>query len=125
MQPTYTDFLATIKTRIQQAQYEARDVVNQQLIGLYWDMSGMIVEKQGSDGWGKSVMEQLSQDLQAAFPGISGFSVANLWRMRNFFLTYRELSNLAPLAREIAWRAGVFLGFVTLSSSFVVWWLWN
>ncbi|MCL9848278.1 hypothetical protein M0F12_07075 [Ralstonia solanacearum] len=27
-------------------------------------------------------MEQLSNDLRAVFPGVSGFSVQNLWHMR-------------------------------------------
>lgn len=109
MQPTYTTFLSTIKTRIRQAQYDALRVVNQQLIKLYWDMGQLIVEKQETEGWGKSVVDQLSQDLQAEFPGISGFSAANLWRMRMFYLTYRDDSNLAPLVREIAWSHNVLI----------------
>jgi rhamnogalacturonyl hydrolase YesR len=89
MQPTYTNFLSTIKTRIRQAQYDALRVVNQQLIKLYWDMSRMIVEKQDADGWGKLVVDQLLADLQAEFSGISGFSAGNIWNMRLFYLTYK------------------------------------
>jgi predicted nuclease of restriction endonuclease-like (RecB) superfamily len=109
MQPTYADFLTTIKTRIQQAQYDALKVVNQQLIGLYWDMGRMIVEKQETEGWGKSVVEQLSKDLQAEFPGISGFSARNIWNMRLFYLTYRDNSILQPLVAEIAWSHNVLI----------------
>jgi rhamnogalacturonyl hydrolase YesR len=89
MQPTYTNFLSTIKTRIRQAQYDALRVVNQQLIKLYWDMSRMIVEKQDADGWGKLVVDQLLADLQAEFSGISGFSAGNIWNMRMFYLIYK------------------------------------
>ena len=109
MQPAYSDFLTGIKTRIRQAQYDALRVVNQQLITLYGDIGRMIVEKQETEGWGKAIVEQLSHDLQAEFPGISGFSTANLWRMRNFHLTYRDLPNLAPLVREIAWSHNVLI----------------
>jgi predicted nuclease of restriction endonuclease-like (RecB) superfamily len=63
----------------------------------------LIVDRQQTVGWGKSVVEQLAQDIQAEFPGISGFSTANLWRMRAFYLAYAENPNLAPLAREIGW----------------------
>ena len=49
------------------------------------------------------MVEQLAKDLQAEFPGISGFSAANLWRMRLFYETYANNEKLAPLVREIGW----------------------
>jgi predicted nuclease of restriction endonuclease-like (RecB) superfamily len=73
------------------------------LIALYWDIGRLIVDRQQTAGWGKSVVEQLAQDIQAEFTGISGFSTANLWRMRAFHLAYAENPNLAPLVREIGW----------------------
>ncbi|WP_084600823.1 DUF1016 N-terminal domain-containing protein [Methanolacinia paynteri] len=42
-------------------------------------------------------------ELQKDFPGISGFSASNLWRMKNFYETYRGSEKLAPLVREIGW----------------------
>ena len=53
-------------------------------------------------GWtGSSEVENLAKDLQNEFPGIRGFSAANLWRIRNFFQQYAENKKLAPLVREI------------------------
>ncbi len=49
------------------------------------------------------VVEVLSKELQVSFPGIAGFSQANIWRIRNFYLTYKENEKLAQLAREIGW----------------------
>ena len=109
MQPAYTNFLSTIKSRIRQAQYDALRVVNQQLIKLYWDMGQMIVEKQETDGWGKSVVDQLSADLQAEFPGISGFSARNIWNMRLFYLTYKDDLFLQPMVAEIAWSHNLLI----------------
>jgi len=43
--------------------------------------------------WGKAVVETLARDLQNEFPGIQGFSSANLWRMRNFFLSTATVKN--------------------------------
>jgi predicted nuclease of restriction endonuclease-like (RecB) superfamily len=63
----------------------------------------LIVEKQEQSGWGKSVVERLSQDLRKEFPGVAGFSVQNLWYMRQFHLEYREHDKLQPLVGEIAW----------------------
>lgn len=92
-----------IKQRIRSAQYEALKAVNREMINLYWDIGQIIVTQQQGASWGKSVVEQLAKDLQAEFPGISGFSAANLWRMRLFYESYVNNEKLAPMVREIGW----------------------
>jgi predicted nuclease of restriction endonuclease-like (RecB) superfamily len=56
---------------------------------------------------GKSVVDVLARELQAEFPGVRGFSPANLWRMRSFYVGYSALPNLAPLVREISWSKNI------------------
>ncbi len=99
----YGKLLIEIKQRIRTAQYEALKVVNKELIALYWDIGKLIITRQQGETWGKSVVEQLSKDLQKEFPGISGFSARNIWRMRDFYLTYYKDEKLSPLVAEIAW----------------------
>ena len=99
----YGNLLGEIRERIRSAQYEALKAVNKELIGLYWDIGRMIVEKQAREKWGRAVVEKLALDLQAEFPGIKGFSASNLWRMRLFYEAYSENEKLAPLVREIGW----------------------
>lgn len=105
----YGNFLNEIKSRIRAAQYEALKAVNKELISLYWDIGQMIVERQDKQGWGKSVVQNLAADLQKEFPGTQGFSVAGLWRMRNFYQTYKENEKLAPLVREIGWSHNIII----------------
>ena len=50
------------------------------------------MERQEREGWGKSVIDRLAEDIQKSFPGIRGFSAVNIGRMRAFFLAYRGLS---------------------------------
>ena len=99
----YPRLLTEIKERIRSAQYEALKAVNKELVGLYWDIGRMIVERQDVEGWGKAVVEQLAADLRTEFPGVGGFSASNLWRMKAFFEAYTGLEKLAPLVREIGW----------------------
>jgi predicted nuclease of restriction endonuclease-like (RecB) superfamily len=99
----YAQLLAEVKERVRSAQYAALKAVNTELVGLYWDLGRMIVERQEQAGWGKSVVERLSQDLRREFPGVAGFSVQNLWYMRQFHLEYLEHEKLQPLVGEIAW----------------------
>ncbi|MCC5656393.1 PDDEXK nuclease domain-containing protein [Nostoc sp. XA010] len=99
----YTHLLMEVQQRIRSAQYEALKAVNREMISLYWDIGQMIVIKQQDASWGKSVVEQLAKDLQAEFPGISGFSARNIWNMRNFYATYSQKEKLQPMVAEIGW----------------------
>ena len=94
----YKPFIKEIKDLIYRRQYEAMKKVNTELLELYWEIGGEIERKQREEGWGRSVVEILAKELQKEFPGVKGYSVSNLWRMRTFFIEY---SNLAPMVREI------------------------
>ena len=82
--PEYLDFRNEITSRIRSAQYEALKAVNKEMIALYWEIGKRITEQQAALGWGKSVVENLSQDIQKEFPGIKGFGVSNMWDMARF-----------------------------------------
>lgn len=99
--PDYPAFLATLKERILHARTSAARAVNHELVLLYWDIGHGIVEKQQTAGWGDSVVERIAADLRAEFPDIRGFSVVNLWRMKQFYLTHTSPEFLAQLAREL------------------------
>ncbi len=99
----YKYLLVEVKQQIRTAQYEALQAVNKKLIALYWNIGKMIATQQQKASWGKSEVEQLAKDLQAEFRGISGFSAANLWRMRLFYESYVNNEKLARMVREIGW----------------------
>ena len=99
----YAQLLLEVKARVRSAQYAALKAVNTELVGLYWDIGRMIARRQKMAGWGRSVVENLSADLRREFPGVAGFSVQNLWYMRQFYLEYHGHERLQPLVGEIAW----------------------
>ncbi|PWB82318.1 MAG: DUF1016 domain-containing protein [Candidatus Methylomirabilota bacterium] len=99
--PDYPAFLAALKERILHARTAAARAVNRELILLYWDIGRGIVEKQQAAGWGDAVVERLASDLRAEFPNMRGFSVANLWRMKQVYLVYTSPEFLAQAAREL------------------------
>lgn len=99
----YKVFLSEIKEKIHRAQYEAMKQVNKTLLTLYWEIGKSIVEKQKQHGWGQSIVETLSKDLQNEFPGVQGYSARNLWYMRNFYDQYKENTKLQPMVAEISW----------------------
>lgn len=101
-----SDFIAEIKQKVRQAQYEALKAVNVLLINLYWEIGKSIAEKQ-AESWGKAIVPALSKELQQEFPGVGGFSVGNLWLMAQFYSEYHADENLVPLVREISWSKQV------------------
>jgi len=99
----YLKFLKEIKERTSSAQYKALRAINKELINLYWDIGKRIVDKQKKQGWGKSIILNLSKDLQKEFPGMTGFSERNLWSIRQFYFDYHNKPKLRPLVAEISW----------------------
>jgi predicted nuclease of restriction endonuclease-like (RecB) superfamily len=106
----YRELLTDIKARVRVAQIKASLSVNRELIQLYWDIGEVIVSRQRSQGWGKSVVERLAADFQKEFPRMAGFSPQNIWYMRAFYLAWTdEVENLqrsvGEFDRQILQRA--------------------
>lgn len=106
----YEPFLLKLKERVRSAQLKAAVAVNTELIGLYWELGQSIVEQQEKSGWGEAVLDRLSKDLMSAFPDMKGFSQRNLYRMRTFYLAYRQGSEFLPQAvAKIPWGHNIVI----------------
>ena len=105
----YESLLNEIKDLIHQKQFQVLRQINSETINLYWEIGEEIFKQQKEKSWGKSIVNILSKELQKEFPGAKGYSSANLWRMRNFYLSYRNSEKLAPLVREISWSNNIVI----------------
>ncbi len=106
---TFATFLKEIKTKIYSAKSKAILSANRLMIELYFEIGKEIVIKQEALCWGKSIVEKMSQDLKDEFGEKSGYSSSNLWRMRNFYLAYKDNSKLAQSVREISWGQNIII----------------
>jgi len=97
----YGTFVQEIKNLIYRHQYEAMKQVNKELMLLYWKIGAEIDRKQREQGWGKSVVDVLSKELQKEFPGVQGFTARNLWFMRQFYVEYSTNPILKPMVSEL------------------------
>lgn len=88
---------------IQQARQRAYQAVNTELVGLYWRIGATISAKLAAAEWGEGVVESLARHLARVLPGQRGFSVQNLWRMRQFFEAYAGDEKLSSLVRVLPW----------------------
>lgn len=105
----YEPLLNELKQLIHRKQLHVIQTINSETINLYWEIGAEIYRQQQDNGWGKSIVELLSSELQKEFPGAKGYSAPNLWRMRNFYLTYCKSEKLAPLVREISWSNNIVI----------------
>jgi predicted nuclease of restriction endonuclease-like (RecB) superfamily len=99
----YIELLNAIKGRISSAKVNVTRAMSKELISLYWFIGSSIVQKQEEQGWGKSVVEQLSKDIVQTYPDYKGFSERNLWNMWRLDDEYKNSSNLQQLVAEIPW----------------------
>jgi predicted nuclease of restriction endonuclease-like (RecB) superfamily len=95
----FNSILSLIKT----AKERIVKTVNTEIIDLYWQIGKEVSEKTKNGGWGKSVVEELSKHIAANFGNMRGFSPQNIWRMKQFYETYKDSEILSALLRELSW----------------------
>jgi predicted nuclease of restriction endonuclease-like (RecB) superfamily len=96
----YKIWLKEIKDIVSFAKSKAALSVNEYLLLMYWQLGEMVVQKQKQHLWGDAVIEQLSADLQKAFPEMKGFSRTNLFNCKKLFLFYTN-TIVQPLVGQL------------------------
>ncbi len=84
----YAGLLADIKQRIRTAQVRTAMAGNASMLMLYWEIGGVLAERQKNEGWGAAVLPRLATDLHNDLPEVKGFSARNLRLMIQFFDEY-------------------------------------
>ena len=99
-----------VVTLIQRTRSEVIRVANTALIDLYWQIGGYISQRIAAAEWGDGVVSQLADYIAKNYPEIRGFSDKNLWRMKQFYETYRDSNEkLSSLVREISWTNNLII----------------
>ncbi len=102
---TLTTFHADIKNILEQARSKARSAVNAAMVEAYWMIGRRIVDEeqhgQHKAEYGARLIEDLSTALTADFG--KGFSYANLYNCRQFYLTFPDQANLYTACRDLSW----------------------
>jgi predicted nuclease of restriction endonuclease-like (RecB) superfamily len=104
----YQDLLDSVSERVHRGRLAATTAVNRELIATNWAIGRLILDRQGSEGWGSKVIDRLSADLQAAFPGASGFSPRNLKYMRAFAEAWPDYAIVQRIA-QLPWTHQITL----------------
>lgn len=101
----FNEILILIKKSKQKAYKRVNDI----LIKLYWDVGQYISNKTKKEGWGKSTVKELANYIKKKDPDIRGFSEQNIWRMKQFYETYKDNKKLSSLVREVSWTNNLII----------------
>lgn len=97
---------AELSQLIEERRGRVTRLMNTELIDLYWELGKRIELRIAAHGWGRATVTELADYLASHIPGLRGFSSSNLWRMRQFYETWKDApEKLATLLRELSWSA--------------------
>jgi predicted nuclease of restriction endonuclease-like (RecB) superfamily len=112
----YQSFVAEVVRLVQNHQVKAIQAVQTISNQLYWDIGELILNKQLENGWGNSIVEQLSKDLSSAIGAGISWSPRNLWFMRQLVSEYSNLNQLGSdlaeikqLVSEVPWKHNILI----------------
>jgi len=105
----YNDFLKVVIETINSAKYKAYKSLNKYHIGQNFELGKLIVKNQKKNNWGKSIVGTLSRDINKTIDGAKGYSPQNLWRMRQFYLEYKDETELLEISFTIPWGQNLLI----------------
>lgn len=83
--------------------------VNEELIGLYWDFGKYISEKVNDSNWGDKIVDKLVEFMKREYPTMKGFTRRGIYRMKQFYETYKENEIVSTLLTQISWSNNVII----------------
>ena len=96
------DFINVVNL-IQEARENAIRKVNEELILLYWNVGKYISEQLESQKWGSSYVDELASFISENCPDVKGFNRRGLYRMKQFYETYKDKEFVSTLLTQISW----------------------
>lgn len=96
------DFDAVISI-IENAKSRALKAINAELIQMYWDVGEYLSDLCTESSFGDKVIDEVATYISKAAPTIKGFNRRGLYRMRQFYETYRDDEFVSAVLTQISW----------------------
>lgn len=88
---------------IDNARTRALKAVNAELIQMYWNVGEYLSALCANSGFGDKVIDEAAAYIAEANPGVKGFNRRGLYRMKQFYETYKDDEFVTPLVTQISW----------------------
>ena len=101
----FSEVINMIETR----RNNAYKKVNEELISLYWDFGKYISEKVNDSNWGDKIVDKLVEFMKREYPTMRGFNKRGIYRMKQFYETYKDFPFVSPLVTQISWTNNLLI----------------
>ncbi len=88
---------------IENSRNNALKKVNEELIQMYWKVGQYLNTESYNANFGDAYIDSIAKAIQSAFPGIKGFTRRGLYRMKQFYETYKDDEFVTTLLTQISW----------------------
>jgi predicted nuclease of restriction endonuclease-like (RecB) superfamily len=88
---------------IDDARKNALRKVNEELIMLYYHVGEYIGRESAAHGYGDAYVDEIARFITAQYPDLKGFTRRGLYRMRQFYETYKDDEIVSSLLTHLSW----------------------
>lgn len=88
---------------IDNARTRAMKAVNAELIQMYWKVGEYLSKLCATSSFGDKVIDEVAAYLAKENPSLKGFNRRGLYRMKQFYETYKDDEFVTPLVTQISW----------------------
>lgn len=78
-------------------------------INLYWQVGEYLHQKLATKEWGSKVIDELAAYINEAQPQLKGFNRRGLYRMKQFYETYKDQTELIEITKKISWSNNLMI----------------
>lgn len=88
---------------IDNARSRAMKAVNAELIQMYWSIGAYLSELCSASSFGDKIIDEVAAYIAQENLGVKGFNRRGLYRMKQFYETYKDDEFVTPLVTQISW----------------------
>jgi predicted nuclease of restriction endonuclease-like (RecB) superfamily len=88
---------------IDNAHNRALKAVNAELIRMYWNVGKYLSRLCSNSDFGDKVIDEVAAFIAQKNPSVKGFNRRGLYRMKQFYETYKDDEFVTPLVTQISW----------------------
>ena len=105
----YNNILLDIVNLIEAHRENAYRKVNEELVTMNYEIGKYLSKKVASEKWGSKVIDNIAKEVNNKYPNLKGFNRAGLYRMMQFYDTYKDNEIVATLLRQISWTNNLII----------------
>ena len=77
--------------------------INEELISLYWNIGKYLSAEIQKSSWGDKYIDKAANFLKQNHPDLKGFNKRGLYRMRQFYETYKDDQIVSAVLTQLSW----------------------